>query len=176
MRGIRCDTPESGVSRRAGGERPQRGRAWSWVLLALGWLALVSLAWAAPAATLDVSSLRGRTAEPLTVPFELTPADASLRTADPMTPPPSQARWTPQRDGLRSLGFVPAGMWVRARLRNPGDAGLEVWLLVADGYLDKVDCFVDVSQAGGAPAQQLVRTGDARPFHVRPLEIGRAHV
>ena len=87
----------------------------------------------------------------------------------PMTPPPSQARWTPQRDGLRSLGFVPAGMWVRARLRNPGDAGLEVWLLVADGYLDKVDCFVDVSQAGGAPAQQLVRTGDARPFHVRPL-------
>ncbi|MEY4766877.1 MAG: hypothetical protein RI907_3550 [Pseudomonadota bacterium] len=72
---------------------------------------------------------------------------------------------------MRALGFSPHGVWLRSTLSNPLSQALDIWLVVADGYQDKVDCFVDTRGQGrqGVALRQVYRSGDARPFHVRPL-------
>jgi EAL domain-containing protein (putative c-di-GMP-specific phosphodiesterase class I)/GGDEF domain-containing protein len=120
----------------------------------------------------DVSALVGDQAQPIQLPI-----DALVSRAEPSEQGPAQAPaeaepWVRQRLGARTLGFNHAGFWARTRLHNPTPEPREVWLMVADGYQDHVDCFVGTytgAQAWEASPVSVVRTGDARPFRSRPL-------
>jgi EAL domain-containing protein (putative c-di-GMP-specific phosphodiesterase class I)/GGDEF domain-containing protein len=121
----------------------------------------------------DVSGVHGRLAPGVQLPLLAWTAQASAPPADPASPPGPEADWRAKRDHVRALGFSPGGAWVRTRLVNPGAQAREIWVVAADGFIDKVDCFM-VSGPMGQPerrTQLIVRSGDARPFHARPLDF-----
>ncbi len=131
------------------------------------------LATAAPAAA-DVSALVGDQADPIQMPIDALVSRAEPSEQGPTQAPSDEAPWVRQRLGVRILGFNFEGIWARTRLLNPLPEPREVWLMVADGYQDQVDCFVDTRVHPAAPGldeaiTQVVRTGDARLFRMRPL-------
>jgi len=147
--------------------------SWSWVWALVGlMLPGLGVAMGVPAA--DASALVGEGAEPLQLRIETTPAIPGVGLPGPEQLPPDEAGWRARRLGVRTLGFKSDGIWARTSLRNPTMEPREVWVEVADGSQDEVDCFVDAWMAD-APLglqvrqTQVVHTGDARPFNARPL-------
>jgi EAL domain-containing protein (putative c-di-GMP-specific phosphodiesterase class I)/GGDEF domain-containing protein len=136
---------------------------WAWLLCCVPVLAMA----------VDVSALKGRSVVAVHLPVQAWSPPASTALQDPDSPPGSDARWVAKRNSVRSLGFSPAGAWVRSSLSNAGSQPREVWVVAADGFIDRVDCFITTwpQATPQSRTQVIVRSGDVRPFHARPLDF-----
>lgn len=60
-------------------------------------------------------------------------------------------------------------MWTRGRLKNEGAHDALRWLVVAEPFMDQVDC----QTRDSAGRLQTYRTGDQRPYESRPIPLPR---
>lgn len=77
--------------------------------------------------------------------------------------------WTQAAEGVRALGFPPEGVWTRGMVRNGANTAQLRWLVVAEPFLDQVDCLT-LDSAGGT---QVHRMGDQRPYAERVVPYPR---
>jgi EAL domain-containing protein (putative c-di-GMP-specific phosphodiesterase class I) len=82
-----------------------------------------------------------------------------------LSPPAANAAWISQNKPIRTVGFKPSGVWIKAELNNSSTQTLKTHIQVGKPYMDKVDCFVN-SPTG---SQQIFRMGDKTFFENRPL-------
>ena len=92
-------------------------------------------------------------------------SDKSPTPEGPLQKPPNDARWQQRELGIRTIGFEYNGVWARTSLQNTSDKPVWGWLVVAEPYIDYVDCFFesDYNEA------MVYRLGDKRPFDARPV-------
>jgi len=135
-------------------------------LASLAGLIVAAPAWAAtPAFEVSHSAGQGEHVQFVTLEATQTPPDTG-----PAAPPPDSADWQARALGTRALGFSFNGIWTRTVLRNDSESPRLGWLIVADAFVDHVDCFV-----GTDPEEVTVyRMGDRRPFDARPLSYPNA--
>lgn len=86
--------------------------------------------------------------------------DSRLPRDGAVVPPGNRNAWGLADEGVRVLGFPSGGIWTRGRLINTSDVAQMRWLVVAESFLDQVDCLV--RDASGST--QTYRMGDQRPY------------
>ncbi|HET8869587.1 MAG TPA: EAL domain-containing protein, partial [Aquabacterium sp.] len=137
------------------------------VAVSLIWLAILAApAHAAWAAALDVGAAR----KGEQVAIDLLQVDRPLpMDLAPLNPPGDDAAWRPAPVGVRAIGFPRDGVWARGHLSNVSARRELRWLVVAEPFMDQIDC-----QTRSSDGQiRVFRTGDQRPYGSRPVPLPR---
>ncbi|MGE5453478.1 MAG: EAL domain-containing protein [Acidobacteriota bacterium] len=131
-------------------------------LIALGFMLFASLDWAGNVPALDLATDRGEGAQVRVQTLQAmqrVPLEGALSVPDDAQP------WAWAPEGARALGFPREGLWTRGVLRNSSEAAQSRWLLVAEPFMDQVDCQTRDSEG----LIHTYRTGDQRPYASRPI-------